>query len=294
MKILIFGENGQLAQEFKKLTSTNKDVHQVGRSVADFLNPDQVVRLIREYKPTHIINTSAYTAVDKAESEQAAAMHINGLMPGIIGETAKKIDASVTHFSTDYVFNGRSSRPYVETDSIDPVNYYGLTKSVGDKNLSDTGCHHQIYRVSWVYGVYGNNFLKTMLRLGSERPELKIVSDQHGAPTASLEIAEAAWRILKDKQLPDKDGIYHMAPQGETTWFDFTQTIFDRASYKKDQFKIITESVVPITSDQFVSAAKRPKYSLLSSRKLKSTFGVELPEWNESLDKVFKLLIAAH
>lgn len=288
MKILIFGENGQLANEFKKLTSTNKDVHQVGSKEIDFLKPDQVVRLIREYKPSHIINTAAFTAVDKAESEQAAAMHINGLMPGIIGETAKKIEASVTHFSTDYVFNGRGSKPYVETDLIDPVNYYGLTKSVGDKNLSDTGCHHQIYRVSWIYGIFGNNFLKTMLRLGQERPELKIVSDQRGAPTASFEIAKAVWQILKDKQLPDKDGVYHMAPYGETTWFDFTQLIFDIASYQKDKFKIITESVVPISSDQFISAAKRPKYSLLSSSKLKSIFSVELPEWSESLEAVFK------
>lgn len=294
MKILIFGSNGQVASEFKKITSENKDVHQVGSQEIDFLKPDQVVQLIREYKPAHIINTAAYTAVDKAESEQSTAMHINGLMPGIIGETAKKIGASVTHFSTDYVFNGRSSKPYVETDVIDPVNYYGLTKSVGDKNLSDTGCHYQIFRVSWVYGIYGNNFLKTMLRLGQERPELKIVSDQHGAPTASFEIAAAVWRILKDKQLPDKNGTYHMSPHGETTWFDFTQEIFDRASYRKDKFKIITESVVPITSDQFVSAAKRPRYSLLSSAKLNVIFGVELPEWNESLNSVFKLLSAAN
>lgn len=288
MKILIFGENGQLACEFKKLTAENKDVHQVGSHKIDFLKPDQVVQLIREYKPSHIINTSAYTAVDKAENDQVAAMHINGLMPGIIGETAKKINAQVTHFSTDYVFNGQGTKPYIESDPIDPINYYGQSKAVGDKNLSDTGCHHQIFRVSWVYGIYGNNFLKTILRLGQERPELKIVQDQRGAPTASFEIARAIWQILKDKQLPDKDGTYHMSPFGETTWFDFTQLIFDIASYQKEKFKIITESVVPITSDQFVSAARRPKYSLLSSGKLKNIFGVELPEWSESLHAVFK------
>ncbi len=293
MKILIFGENGQLAQELKKLTLQNKEVYQVGSKEIDFLKPDQVIRLIREYKPTHIINTSAYTAVDKAESEQSVAMHINGLMPGIIGETAKKINASVTHFSTDYVFSGASSKPYVETDLIDPVNYYGLSKSVGDKNLSDTGCLHQIFRVSWVYGVFGNNFLKTMLRLGQEKLELKVVNDQRGAPTASFEIAKAVWQILKDKQLPDKDGVYHMAPYGETTWFEFAQAVMDIASYHKERFKIITESIIPLTSDQFISAAKRPQNSLLSSEKLRSVFRVELPDWRESLNVVFKSLIAA-
>lgn len=290
MKILIFGESGQLASEFKKITFENKDVYQVGRDQTDFLKPDQVVKLIREIKPTHIINTAAYTAVDKAESEREIALQINGKMLGIIGEVAKKIEASVMHFSTDYVFNGQSQTPYVETDLIEPINYYGYTKSVGDKNLSDTGCQYQIFRVSWVYGIYGNNFLKTMLRLGKEKVELKIVNDQVGTPTGSTYIAEACSRILKDPLLPDKSGIYHMAPHGITTWFEFTNKIFNLAVKQPDKFQIITKSVVPITSDQFISAAKRPKYSLLSSVKLKNIFNIELPEWNEGLNSIFKTL----
>ena len=290
MKILILGESGQLASEFKKIMLGNKDVYQVGREQADFLKPDQVVKLIREFKPSHIINTSAYTAVDKAETEREAALKINGAMVGVIGEVAKKIEASVIHFSTDYVFNGQSQTPYVETDPIDPVNYYGYTKAIGDKNLSDTGCQYQIFRVSWVYGIYGNNFLKTMLRLGKEKVELKVVNDQVGAPTGSYHIAEACSRILKDPLLPDKNGIYHMSPYGKATWFEFAEEIFDMAKKQPDKFQIITKSIAPITSDQFVSAAKRPKYSLLSSVKLKNIFNVELPEWNEGLKAVFKTL----
>ncbi len=290
MKILIFGENGQLASEFKKITLNNREVRQVGRVDADFNNPDQVVEIIRDYKPTHIINAVAYTAVDKAESEKQTALQVNGIMPGIIGEVAKKIQASVTHFSTDYVFDGNKRKPYVETDKIDPVNYYGLTKSVGDKNLFDSGCRHQIFRVSWVYGAYGHNFLKTMLKLGQERNELKIVSDQIGTPTGSHEIASAVWQILKDKQLPDKCGTYHMTPLGETNWYEFATCIFDLAGKRPEKFKIISKSVLPINSIEFISAAKRPRFSLMSSGKLKSTFGTELTEWGESLKLLMNTL----
>lgn len=302
-KILIFGLNGQLASEFKKITIGQKNIYQVGQDQASFLNPDQIVSLISEVKPTYIINAAAYTAVDKAESDQSSAMQINGNILGIIGESAKKINSSVTHFSTDYVFDGQSSKPYIETDQINPVNYYGLTKSVGDKNLIDSGCNYQIFRVSWVYGRYGHNFLKTMLRLGSEKKELKIVSDQFGVPTLSSDIAQSVWQILKDPSLSEKNGLYHMAPSGQTNWFEFANCIFKLAqktdlNYRQagsEQFdfkknKIITESVLPISSDQFLSAAKRPRYSLLSSDKLKDTFDVHLPDWQTSLESVFKVI----
>ncbi len=290
MKLLILGENGQLASEFKKITVGNRDVRQAGRADADFQKPDEVVQIIRDYKPTHIINAAAYTAVDKAESEKNVALHINGIMPGIIGEVAKKIQASVTHFSTDYVFAGTGKKPYVETDKIDPVNYYGLTKSVGDKNLADSGCQYQIFRVSWVYGAYGHNFLKTMLKLGQEKTELKIVSDQIGAPTTSLGIASLVWQILQDRQLLDKSGTYHMTPFGKTNWHEFATHIFELAQKRPDRFKIICKSVLPISSAEFISAAKRPQYSLMSSAKLKTSFNVELPEWDENLKLLIKTL----
>ncbi len=254
------------------------------------MKPDSVVKLIREFKPTHIINTAAYTAVDKAETEREAAMQLNAYTIGIIGEIAKHIDASVIHYSTDYVFDGKGKTPYLETHAISPINYYGESKALGEKNLIDTGCHSCIFRVSWVYGKFGNNFLKTMLKLSQVMPELKIVSDQIGAPTASFEIAEATLKILADSQLPDKAGIYHLSPEGQTTWYEFTQNIVDRAKVKSDKYKVITESIVPITSDQFVSPAKRPKYSLLNSDKLKTTFKLQLPPWDYSLLKVMNSL----
>lgn len=254
------------------------------------MKPDSVVKLIREFKPTHIINTSAFTAVDKAETERDAAMQINAHTVGIIGEVAKHQDAAVIHYSTDYVFDGKAKAPYLETHPISPVNFYGESKSMGEKHLSDTGCHSYIFRCSWVYGAFGNNFLKTMLRFSQERPELKIIHDQTGAPTASFEIAEATLKVLADKQLRDKAGVYHIAPEGETTWFGFTQAIVDLAKFHKAKYKVITESIVPITSEQFVSAARRPKYSVLNSRKLKTIFNVSLPPWDHSLEKVMDSL----
>lgn len=244
------------------------------------------MKLIREYKPKCIINTAAYTAVDKAESEKDVSLQTNGQIMGIIGEVAKKIDASVIHYSTDYVFNGASRIPYTEDDHVDPINHYGKTKLLGEKYLLDTGCQAYIFRVSWVYGKYGNNFLKTILKLMQERPELKIVSDQIGAPTFSYDIAKATVQILSNSQLRDKTGIYHMPAQGQTTWYDFTQLIVDFAKQKSDKYKVITESVVAISSDQFITPAVRPRYSLMSGVKLKTNFQITLPEWDYSVKKV--------
>jgi len=290
MKTLIFGKSGQLASEFAKLFAGHKEVYQVGQTEADFQNPLAVSKLIQEVKPKTIINCSAYTAVDKAETEREKALQVNGFIMGVIGESAKKIGASVIHYSTDYVFNGQKETPYVETDSVDPINYYGYSKQVGEKNVLETCPLSFVFRVSWVYGIYGNNFLKTILRLAGERPELKIVSDQHGAPTSSHDIAKATLQVLDDPQFLDKAGLYHMAPQGRTTWYSFTQAILEQAAKAQPSRKIVTESVLPITSDQFPSAAKRPKNSLLLSKKLMDTFQVGLPIWNESVLEVLKQL----
>lgn len=287
MKTLVFGLNGQLASEFKKAYLNNKDVYQVGHQQADFKNSLAVSRLIQEIKPNRIINCSAYTAVDKAESEKDLAMQINANIMGAIGEAAKKISAQVVHYSTDYVFDGKKESGYLETDQTAPINYYGLTKQLGEKYLSETCSQHLIFRVSWVYGVYGNNFLKTMLRLGKERKELRVVCDQSGAPTSSAEICKATLRALEDKAVLDKSGLYHMSPYGKTTWHHFTEKIIEYAK-QDSRFEIITENVEAITSDQFPSVAKRPEFSLLVSKKLMDTFQIELPEWNESLKFVLK------
>ncbi|MFZ3231093.1 MAG: dTDP-4-dehydrorhamnose reductase [Pseudobdellovibrio sp.] len=290
MKALIFGSNGQLACEFKKKFEFDKEIYQVGSSEVDFLKPDQITKLIKEFKPKFIINCSAYTAVDKAESDQATALQINGFALGVMGEAAKKVGATVIHYSTDYVFNGESKIGYNETDKVDPINYYGYSKLIGENNLRETCDKHLIFRVSWVYGIYGNNFLKTILRLAKERLELKIVHDQHGAPTSSSAIAEATLRALADPEVTDKAGLYHMSPHGNTSWYGFTEKILELTVKEQQKFKIITESVIPITSDQFPSAAKRPKNSLLLSKKLMDTFQIELPEWSESLKLVLKAL----
>lgn len=290
MKILIFGSNGQLASEFKKMAEGKNNVLQVGQNQVNFLNSLDVQKLILDFKPSHIINAAAYTAVDKAEYEREVALQVNGTILGPLGESAKKVGAGVTHFSTDYVFDGTSSVPYTEVDPINPVNYYGYTKSVGESLLAQSDCRYQIFRISWVYGQFGHNFLKTMLRLGAERPELKIVSDQFGVPTLSSDVAAATWKIINDRELVQKTGIYHMAPRGLTNWHEFAVQIFELAKKNPEKFKIMAQSILPITSDQFLSAAKRPRYSLLSSEKLAADFGLRLPYWHESLSSVFTVI----
>ena len=289
MKILIFGKAGQLAQQFKVLTE-DKNILQLGSDQANFLKPDEVVSAIRNYQPTHIINASAYTAVDKAESEKETALQINANILGVIGEEAKKIRCHVIHFSTDYVYDGLKNAAYTEDDATDSVNYYGHTKLQGDLNLMQSGCSAFIFRVAWVYGPSGNNFLKTILRLAETKSELKVVNDQKGTPTSSYDIADSVMEILKDPSFTEKSGLYHLTPQGETTWFSFAQKILVFARSKPEKYKVIANNLFPISTAEYPTLAKRPQNSLMSSAKLKENFGIEIADWTEGLTKVFDLL----
>lgn len=289
MKILIFGESGQLAQQFKVLLSGN-DIVQLGRDRADFLNPASIVSAIEKFKPTHIINTGGYTAVDKAETEREQALKINGEILDNIGVEAKKIDAFVFHFSTDYVFNGNKTSEYNENDAPDPINFYGYSKLVGEQRLVNSGCKSIIFRVSWIYSPTGQNFLKSILRLVQSQTELKVVNDQIGTPTSAIDIAKSVVKITQDPQLFDKCGLYHMAPKGHISWFGFAEKIVKLASLQPEKFKILTGVVLPVASEAYLTPAKRPKNSRLSSEKLKSAFGIELPNWEESLQEVVKIL----
>ena len=289
MKLLIFGKTGQLAQQFKGITE-DQVVLQLGREEADFLKPDEVVAAIRNYQPTHIINASAYTAVDKAETEKEIALQINANILGVIGEEAKKIHSHVIHFSTDYVYDGLKSSAYTENDKTDSVNYYGYTKMQGDKILLQTGCSAFIFRVAWVYGPTGSNFLKTILRLAETKSDIKVVNDQKGTPTSSYEIAFNVMKVLNDPLAAEKSGLYHLTPQGEATWFLFAQKILDFARSKPEKYKVIAKNLFPISTAEYPTLAKRPQNSLMSSAKLKQNFGIEIADWTEGLTKVFDLL----
>jgi dTDP-4-dehydrorhamnose reductase len=288
MKILILGRNGQVAQELQKSCVSLGEISVLGSEQASFLLPDAILQYIKEYRPTHIVNAAAYTAVDRAETEEAQARQINATTVGLIAEQAKAIGACLLHYSTDYVFDGAKSSPFVETDECRPLNAYGRTKLLGEQHIQDVDGDFVILRISWVYGQHGNNFYRTMLRLGYEREELKIVDDQIGAPTWSREIARASTTILQNSQLKDKSGLYHLSPQGRTSWCGFAQKIFSLQGQLHPELPLKAKRVLPIATEEYPTPAVRPRNSLMNSDKLKNAFNLQLPSWDDSLQQMMK------
>jgi dTDP-4-dehydrorhamnose reductase len=280
MKILLTGTNGQVGYELERSLQGLGQVVALDRSRMALDDLDQVRRVIREVKPQLIVNPAAYTAVDKAESEPALAYRINAEAPGLMAEEAKRLGASLVHYSTDYVFPGDQPGARREGDPTGPANVYGASKLAGEQAIAAAGVPHLIFRTSWVYGMRGKNFLLTMLRLARERDELRVVSDQHGAPTWSRTIADTTALVLAqsrgqgDGWWQENGGIYHLSSQGETTWHGFTQAILAQAA--------IDCRLVPITSAEYPVPARRPAYSVLDSGKLTSRF-CDLPSWQDAL-----------
>jgi dTDP-4-dehydrorhamnose reductase len=281
LRILLIGSNGQIGWELARTLLPFGNITAPDSSQLDLLNVADIRRWIGGVKPQIIVNAAAYTAVDKAEEEPEIAKIINGIAPGILGEEAKKIGAAVMHFSTDYVFNGEKRAPYTETDPTNPINTYGETKLAGELALQSSGAVHIILRTSWVFGLRGRNFLLTILRLIKERQRLTIVNDQTGAPTWSRMIAEAAAYIIakKGRTLDEVAGIYHLTCQGQTTWYEFARQI----STLHPDCQSAVADIQPIPSERYVTAARRPQYSILSNDKLMNTFGILLPDWRDAL-----------
>jgi len=275
--ILITGSTGQVGAELlrlfpKALAPTRADL--------DLADESSIRAYIGAHKPRWIINPAAYTAVDKAESEPQLAAAINAEAPRIFGEEAQKIGATVVHFSTDYVFDGTKSTPYVETDPANPLGVYGATKLSGEQALAESGAHHIILRTSWVYGASGKNFLLTILKLASQRPELSIVADQTGAPTWSRDLATLTASIIASN--PTESGVFHATAQGSTTWHGFATEFLRLAN--------IPTNVLPIPTSAYPTAARRPANSLLNCDKLDRAFNLQLPGWQTSLANVMALL----
>lgn len=290
MKILLTGVSGQVGWELQRSLMTLGDVISVGRNQLDLSQPDTICQTIRDIKPDLIVNPAAYTAVDKAESEIDLAMAINGVAPGIMAEEAKRLNAAIIHYSTDYVFDGNKNTPYQETDITNPQSVYGKTKLAGEEAISSVGVNHLIFRTSWVYGLRGKNFLLTMQRLAKEREEIKVVDDQIGAPTWSRMIAEiTAQIVVKSQQNPsdffiNKGGIYNLSPSGKTSWYGFAKTIFDDDSQLGER-KL--KRLIPIPTIEYPTPASRPAFSLLDNQKLSNTFSLKIPAW----DQVLKLVV---
>ena len=294
-RVLVFGRIGQVGWELRHKLACQGQVIVVDYPEIDFLKPESIRQAVHAAEPSVIVNAAAYTAVDKAEADAERAMAINGHAPGVLAEEARRLGILLVHYSTDYVFDGTKPEPYVETDIPNPQNEYGRTKLAGDMAVQSAGCDYLILRTSWVYGARGSNFLLTMLRLAGERPELRIVADQIGAPTTSECIAQATASVLAQWLSPSagggglqgRSGIYNLTSSGETSWYGFARTLFERSAARSGT---PIPNRVPISTSEYPQAAKRPTNSRLSGQRLEETFGVSLPYWEDALDLVLETL----
>ncbi len=301
-RILLTGMAGQLGQELQQTLAPLGVVTGVDRKTMDLAQPAMIRQVISEIKPDLIVNAAAYTAVDKAETETELANSINATAPTIMAEEAQRLGAALMHISTDYVFDGRKNTPYTEEDIPNPINVYGQSKLLGEEGIRQKGVseaapkelHHIILRTAWVYGTFGKgNFVKTMLRLGAEREELRVVVDQLGTPSWTGDLAGAIAQLgqllsLERAEKPPLTGVYHFTNSGVASWYDFAVAIFEEA--KQLGFPLKVQRIVPITTPEYPTPAKRPAYSVLSTKKISTILGTHPPHWRESLRQMLKQL----
>lgn len=304
-RILLTGKGGQVGSELRRFLPGLGDLAAPDRRELDLLDPDSIRRVVRSIRPQLIVNAAAYTAVDAAEADEVTARAINSDAPGLLAEEAKRLGAGLLHYSTDYVFDGSKKSPYGETDLPNPINVYGKTKLAGEEAVRAVGIPHLIFRTAWVYATHGKNFMLTILRLATEREELRIVRDQIGAPTSASDVAATTAKILirmrerNDGGLvfSEVSGTYHMSAAGQTTWYDFAETILEEAkatSRTPDWLaaathgrRLIARRVIPVSTEEFGSPTPRPPYSILSNSRLNQTFSVALPDWHAQLQGCF-------
>ncbi|MES2403031.1 MAG: dTDP-4-dehydrorhamnose reductase [Pseudomonadota bacterium] len=304
MRVLITGANGQVGHELLRafagsavedeiIVATRSGTLETGTrcEAIDLADFDALTRALDRIAPDIIVNAAAYTAVDSAEDEPAIAERINGDAPGVLGAWAKQCGARVVHYSTDYVFDGTATRPYRETDATHPVSAYGRSKLSGEIALRDSRARHLILRTAWVYAARGNNFLRTMLRLGAEREELRVVNDQIGAPTPTQLITDVTARVIAQWSKDDaqaRDGIYNLVASGQTSWCNFARAIFERAQHAGVIERVPV--VHAINTADYPTKAKRPAFSVLDTTRLREVFGVTLPDWQTGLNGVMREL----
>jgi dTDP-4-dehydrorhamnose reductase len=290
-RVLLLGAGGQLGMELAKRLAGTAEFTALGRAELDFTDPGAVRAAIERVAPEIVINAAAYTAVDKAESERELCAQVNAVAPGVIAAEVAKTGGWLIHYSTDYVFDGSGARPWVETDATGPLGVYGQTKLDGELAIAAVGCRHVILRTSWVYAAVGRNFLHTMLRLGREREQLKIVDDQIGAPTSAEAITDATLVVLAQLQAAGDSagasGVYHMTCAGETSWCGFAKAIFAAFAARQK-----APEVLPIPTEAYPTPAKRPKNSRLRCEKFAAQFGYRMPGWEIALDEVASALLA--
>jgi dTDP-4-dehydrorhamnose reductase len=287
VKILINGRHGQVSHELQQRLGAVGELLVLGRDQLDLAQPDQIRRQVQNIRPDLIINAAAHTAVDLAESEPQSAFSINAVAPGILAEEALALDIPLIHYSTDYVFDGTKDGPYNEDDTPNPLGVYGKSKLAGEQAVRDVQGKHLILRTSWVYSTHGRNFLLTMQRLLQEKPELRVVADQIGAPTWAGTIANSTLALIERWQTGQVAnwGTYHLSAQGETSWFGFAQAIGEAL---REQGKPCAD-LLPIPSSDYPTPAARPLNSRLDCSRLQRDWGVSQPDWQTALRECLNL-----
>ncbi len=294
MKILLFGKGGQVGWELQRSLAPLGELVALDfdsvEHCGDFTNISGLAETVRTLRPDVIVNAGAHTAVDKAESEPDLVRTLNALAPGALAKEAESLGAWLVHYSTDYVFDGSGSMPWLETDTPSPLNVYGRTKLEAEQLILASGCKHLIFRTSWVYGARGGNFAKTMLKLAQEREVLKVIHDQFGAPTGAELLADITAHAIRQAraQLGSAvpSGIYHLAAQGEVSWFDYASHVVAFARKSPVAAKVMANSIEPVPTTAFPTAAQRPLNSRLDTAKLRATFGVRLPNWQHGVERM--------
>ncbi|HSV68798.1 MAG TPA: dTDP-4-dehydrorhamnose reductase [Methylibium sp.] len=291
MKILLLGKNGQVGWELQRSLATLGELTALDFDSADFradfTDPGSLAATVRALRPDVIVNSAAHTAVDKAESEPALARTINAVAPGVLAREAASLGATLVHYGTDYVFDGSGSTPRAEDAPTGPLSAYGATKLEGEDAIRASGCRHLILRTSWVYAARGGNFAKTMLKLASERDQLTVIDDQFGAPTGAELLADVTAHALRVLRLrPELAGTYHAVAAGETHWHGYATHVIEWARAHGQPIKVAADAILPVPTSAFPTPAKRPLNSRLDTRKLRETFGVVMPPWQQGVERM--------
>jgi dTDP-4-dehydrorhamnose reductase len=297
VKILLFGKDGQVGRELRRSLSYLGDLLCLGRKEADLQNLPAVRGIIQHHHPDILVNAAAYTAVDNAESDHTTAKAVNEVAVGVLAEEAARHNAWVVHYSSDYVYDGSKSSPYVENDITSPLSVYGKTKREGDELIRKHNPKHLIFRTSWVYAARGPNFVKTVLNLAQKRDDLKVIDDQFGAPTSAGLIADVTSLVIyllfqqSDHRRSDLAGTYHLVPAGETNWFGVAQFVLEQAQARGLAIRVKPSQLLAISSDEYGLIAKRPKNSRMATDKLRQAFGIQLPHWHYQLDLLLEEML---
>jgi dTDP-4-dehydrorhamnose reductase len=295
MKILLTGKNGQLGFELQRALAPLGEVVAVGTQDCNLADADALRDLVRRVAPDVIVNPAAYTAVDKAESDQATARAVNAVAPAILGEEGARLGALVLHYSTDYVFDGTKEGAYTEADAPAPQSVYGRTKLEGEQGLAAANPRHLILRTSWVVGAHGGNFAKTMLRLAGERDKLSVVADQFGAPTPAALLADLSAHLVREHARTGDAGFpygtYHVAASGETSWHGYAQFVIGEALAAGTTLKATVDAVAPLTTAEYPTPARRPLNSRLDTSRFRMTFDLRLPPWQEGVRHVLRQIL---